>query len=114
MGAAALDRVFHALADTSRLGMVERLSRGPASVKELAEPLSMALPSVMKHLKVLEAGGLVRSEKIGRVRTYRIQPRALAAIDTWIEKRRAAYDAQFDRLAQLLADDDARPRRTAR
>lgn len=104
--AAPLDRVFHALADPSRLGIVERLSRGPASVGELAEPLAMALPSVMKHLRVLEDGGLVLSKKTGRVRTYRIQPRALAAIDKWVSQRRAAWDARFDRLDQLLALDE--------
>lgn len=103
--AAPLDRVFHALADPSRLGIVERLSRGPASVGELAEPLAMALPSVMKHLRVLEQGGLVFSKKAGRVRTYRIQPRALAAIDKWVNQRRAAWNTRFDRLDQLLALD---------
>src|SRR3546814_14269381 len=70
----ALDRLFHALADPARRGMVERLSRGPASVSELARPLAMSLPSVMQHLQVLEASGLVRSEKAGRVRTCRIEP----------------------------------------
>jgi DNA-binding transcriptional ArsR family regulator len=104
--AAPLDRVFHALADASRLGIVERLSRGPASVGELAEPLAMALPSVMKHLRVLEKGGLVLSKKTGRVRTYRIQPRAFAAIDRWVNQRRAAWNARFDRLDQLLAQDE--------
>lgn len=104
--AAPLDRVFHALADPSRLGIVERLSRGPASVGELAEPLAMALPSVMKHLRVLETGGLVLSKKSGRVRTYRIQPRALAAIDKWVNQRRAAWNTRFDRLDQLLALDE--------
>ena len=104
--AAPLDRVFHALADPSRLGIVERLSRGPASVGELAEPLAMALPSVMKHLRVLEKGGLVLSKKAGRVRTYRIQPRALAAIDKWVNQRRAAWNTRFDRLDQLLALDE--------
>lgn len=106
---ASLDRVFHALADPNRLGMVERLSRGPASVKELAEPLEMALPSVMKHLRVLEEGGLVLSNKTGRVRTYRIQPRALAAIDAWVAQRRAAWNDSFDRLDQVLADDEDEP-----
>jgi DNA-binding transcriptional ArsR family regulator len=100
--AIALDRTFHALGDVSRLGIVERLSRGPASVKELAEPMDMALPSVMKHLKVLEAGNLVRSEKEGRVRTYRIQPGALAAIDRWVNQRRSSWNRRFDRLEELL------------
>jgi DNA-binding transcriptional ArsR family regulator len=105
----SLDRVFHALADPSRMAMVERLSRGATSVKELAEPLAMALPSVMKHLKVLEDGGLVRSSKTGRVRTYRIEPHALTSIDKWVAQRRSAWNRGFDRLAQLLAEPDDQP-----
>jgi DNA-binding transcriptional ArsR family regulator len=108
---ASLDRVFHALADPSRLGMVERLSRGPASVTELAEPLDMALPSVMKHLRVLEESRLVRSTKTGRVRIYRIEARALAAIDKWVAQRRAAWNDRFDRLDQLLAEEEDRANR---
>jgi DNA-binding transcriptional ArsR family regulator len=100
-----LERLFHALADPTRLGMVERLSLGPASVKELAEPLSMALPSVMKHLRVMEQGGLVRSKKTGRVRVYQLQPPALSAIDGWVAERRAALNDQFDRLDRLLAEE---------
>jgi DNA-binding transcriptional ArsR family regulator len=102
----ALDQVFHALADPTRLGMVERLSRGPASVTELAEPLGMALPSVMKHLGVLERGRVVRSTKVGRVRTYRIDQRALQAIDRWVAQRRSAWNDRFDRLDHLLAEED--------
>lgn len=101
-----LDRTFHALGDPTRLGMIEQLSRGPASVKQLAEPLDMALPSVMKHLRVLEAGHLVVSEKAGRVRTYRIKPQALAAIDRWVARRRAAWDRKFDRLERLVSSMD--------
>jgi DNA-binding transcriptional ArsR family regulator len=103
--AVALEQLFHALADPTRLGMVERLSRGPASVKELAEPLAMALPSVMKHLRVMERGGLVRSKKTGRVRVYQLRPPALSAIDGWLSERRAALNDQFDRLDQLLAEE---------
>jgi DNA-binding transcriptional ArsR family regulator len=100
-----LDRVFHALGDPTRLAIVERLSRGPASVSELAGPTGMALPSVMKHLKVLEEGRLVRSSKTGRVRSYRIEPRAFAAIDRWVARRRATWNDRFDRLDQMLAED---------
>lgn len=100
-----LDRVFYALSDPTRLGMAERLSRGPASVKELAEPLAMALPSVMKHLRVMELGGLVRSKKVGRVRTYQLSPRALSAVDGWVAERRASLNEQFDRLERLLAEE---------
>jgi len=86
-----LDRMFHALADASRRGMVERLSAGPASVSELAHPLAMALPSVVKHLAVLEAGGIVLSAKAGRVRTYRIAPGALNAVESWVAERKAKW-----------------------
>jgi DNA-binding transcriptional ArsR family regulator len=97
-----LDRTFHALADASRRAMIERLSRGPASVSELASPLDLALPSALKHLAVLEEGGLVRSEKSGRVRTYRIEPVALARIEHWVTQRRAAWSDRFDRLERML------------
>ncbi|HKY39836.1 MAG TPA: metalloregulator ArsR/SmtB family transcription factor [Polyangiaceae bacterium] len=107
MSAAAqqLERTFHALADVSRLGMVERLSRGPASVMELAEPLDMALPSVMKHLRVLEAGRLVRSKKNGRVRVYTLEPRAFTAVERWLGQRRQAWNDRFDLLDRLLAEE---------
>jgi DNA-binding transcriptional ArsR family regulator len=100
-----LDRMFHALGDASRLAMIERLSAGPASVMELAAPFSMALPSVLKHLRVLEEGSLVVSEKTGRVRTYRMKPNALTAIERWVSQRRAAWNRRFDRLERLLADE---------
>jgi DNA-binding transcriptional ArsR family regulator len=99
---ARLDRIFHALADGTRRGMVDRLSRGPASVMELAEPLSIALPSVLKHLRVLEESGVVRSEKSGRVRTYRIELVALDQIERWASRRKATWNDRFDRLDQFL------------
>jgi DNA-binding transcriptional ArsR family regulator len=99
-----LDQMFHALADASRRGMVDRLSEGPASVSELARPLAMALPSVVKHLAVLEAGGIVLSVKTGRVRTYRIAPGALSAVESWVADRKAKWNSHFDRLEQYLAD----------
>ncbi|PJZ44924.1 ArsR/SmtB family transcription factor [Leptospira brenneri] len=99
-----LEHIFHALADRTRLGMVERLSQGPASVKELAEPLAMALPSVLKHLKVLEDSGLVFSEKLGRVRTYRLEPTKLSGIDVWMAERKAAWNLSFDRLGNFLIE----------
>src|SRR5687768_10179095 len=101
-----LPHLFHALSDATRLAMVERLSRGPASVKELAEPFSMALPSVMKHLGVLEEGGLVRSKKEGRVRTYQLEPRALESVERWVSRRRAALNRSFDRLEAMLAEEN--------
>jgi DNA-binding transcriptional ArsR family regulator len=100
---AALDRMFQALADSSRRRMIDRLSQGPASVKELAAPLSMALPTVLKHLAVLESGGIVSSSKTGRVRTFRITPDAIAKLEAWTAQRKATLDRQFDQLEQLLA-----------
>ncbi len=105
-----LGRTFHALADASRRGMVDRLSRGPLSVSELAEPLDMALPSVLKHLAVLEAGGLVRSEKTGRVRTYRIDTAALARVEQWVTQRRSSWNERFDRLERMLDGKAPLPR----
>lgn len=101
-----LDLTFQALADPSRRQMVERLSRGPASVSELAEPLAMSLPAVVQHLQVLEAGGLVRSEKVGRVRTCRIEPTALGAAERWITQRRSRWEQRLDRLGEVLAEDE--------
>jgi DNA-binding transcriptional ArsR family regulator len=101
----ALDRLFHALADPARRGMVERLSRGPASVSELARPLAMSLPSAMQHLQVLEASGLVRSEKVGRVRTCRIEPAALDTVERWVGQRRTRWEQRFDRLGAVFSED---------
>lgn len=103
-----LDRLFFALADKSRRRMIDRLSNAPASVSELAEPLDMALPSVTKHLNVLESSGLVRSEKSGRVRTYRITPDAFRDIETWVARRKAKLNRQFDRLEQYLVETKKR------
>lgn len=99
-----LDLMFSALADPYRRSMVERLSRGPASVKQLAEPMQMALPSAVKHLKVLEDGGLVLSKKAGRIRTYSIKPQAMSAIGRWVKQRETAMNQAFDRLAQAMID----------
>jgi len=90
--------------------MVERLSRGPASVSALAQPLAMSLPAVIQHLQVLEASGLVRSEKVGRVRTCRIEPTALRTVERWIAGRRASWDRRLDRLGDYLAEQDDQPR----
>ena len=98
----ALDRMFHALADSSRRAMVERLSRGPASVSELARPFEMALPTVVQHLGVLEEAGIVTSAKVGRVRTYQLAPDALVPVNTWIVARRRPQEAQLDRLGDYL------------
>ena len=105
--AAQLDRAFHALADESRRAMVVRLSRGAASVSELAAPLDMSLPSVMQHLDVLQRSGLVRSEKVGRVRTCRLEPGPMRTLEQWIAEHRAIWERHFDRLSDVL--DDAFP-----
>jgi DNA-binding transcriptional ArsR family regulator len=107
----ALDSVFHALSDPARRVMVERLTRGPASVSELAEPLEMSLPAVMQHLQVLETSGLVRSEKAGRVRTCRIEPKALRSAEQWISGRRAMWARALDRLGAFLAEQEQEERR---
>src|SRR2546423_9689548 len=97
-----LDRLFHALADPARRAIVERLTRGPAPVSELARPLPMSLPSAMQHLSVLEAAGLVHSEKVGRVRTCTIEPRALSQAEPWINARRIEWEHRLDRLGEYL------------
>jgi DNA-binding transcriptional ArsR family regulator len=100
------DGVFAALADPSRRTMIEELSRGPASVSELARPLPMSLPSVLQHLQLLEQRGLVRSRKVGRVRTYRIQPDALRPVERWINDRKVAWERRLDRLGEHLDTSD--------
>src|SRR5256885_4404713 len=105
--AAQLDRAFHALADERGRAMVVRLSRGTASVGELAAPLDMSLPSVMQHLDVLQRSGLVRSEKVGRVRTCRLEPGPMRTLEQWIVEHRANWEGHFDRLSNVL--DNAFP-----
>ena len=103
---AALDQVFQALCDPARRGMVDRLCRGPASVSELAKPLSMTLSAVVQHLQVLEASGLVRSQKEGRVRTCHIEAAALQDAERWIASRRSQWENRFDRLGEYLAEQE--------
>ena len=104
-----LDLMFQALADPSRRTMVERLSRGPASVSQLAEPLDMSLPAVVQHLQVLEAAGLVRTEKIGRVRSCTLDAAAMSRAERWINDRRTQWERRLDRLGDFLEQtrDDA-------
>lgn len=99
--------------------MVERLSSGPASVTTLAAPLPMSLPAVVQHLQVLERSGLVVTEKLGRVRTCRIDPARLRTIDDWLEARRSSWERALDRLGEVLdstdsKDPDTDPEETAR
>jgi DNA-binding transcriptional ArsR family regulator len=99
---APLDLAFQALADPTRRAMLEHLARGPASVTDLARPFDMSMPAVMQHLAVLEASGLVRSQKSGRVRTCRIDPQGLGQVEDWINARRREWERRLDRLGQYL------------
>ena len=104
MSAPSLDSMFQALADPSRRAMVERLSLGPASVSQLAEPLSMSLPAVVQHLHVLEASGLITTQKIGRVRSCSLYAPAMSLAEQWINDRRREWERRLDRLGQFLED----------
>ena len=97
-----LDLTFQALADPTRRAMVEHLSRGQASVSELAQPYAMSLPAIVQHLAMLENSGLVRSEKVGRVRTFRMVPSALSLAEKWFNQRRAQWEQRLDRLGEHL------------
>jgi len=98
----SIDVVFHALSEANRRAMIDRLLDGPASVSELARPLAISLPAVVQHLHVLEASGVVRSHKVGRVRTCEIEPLALSTAERWISQRRAMWEARLDRLGEFL------------
>ena len=106
-----IDLLFQALADPSRRAMVDRLTRGRASVSELARPLAMSLPAVVQHLRLLEASGLVRTEKVGRVRTCSIEPNALRTAEAWAAERRATWERRLDRLGEFLAEQTNKPDR---
>jgi len=97
-----LDLAYQALGDVTRRAMVERLTRGPATVSELARPLLMSLPAVMLHLKVLEESGLVTSQKQGRVRTCRVAPQMLSQAEEWLGERRRIWEQNLDRLGDYL------------
>ncbi len=102
-----LDRTFQALADKSRRTMVERLTLGPASVSELAEPLAMSLAAVVQHVQVLEACGVVKTEKVGRTRLCRIEPAAMTAAEQWFADRRRGWEVRLDRLGDVLNQEAA-------
>lgn len=97
-----LDDVFYALGDPTRRAVLERLSRKPAPVSELAALFDMALPSFMQHLNVLEECGLARSYKSGRVRTYQLEPKGLKAAEQWMAKHRAIWETRLDQLDDYL------------
>lgn len=108
----AIDRVFHALGDPTRCSIVDQLSRGPAAVSELSTPSPISLAAVVQHLQVLEASGVVTTEKIGRVRMCRLDPRGLDVIEQWAASRRRAWTERLDRLdSHLAASNPNRPRK---
>jgi DNA-binding transcriptional ArsR family regulator len=98
----ALDRTFHALADPSRRSIIDRLSQGPASVSQLAAPLEMSLSAVVQHIEVLQKCGLVRSEKVGRVRTCQLEPTPMREVERWIAQHRQAWEGRLDQLGDIL------------
>jgi DNA-binding transcriptional ArsR family regulator len=100
-----IDQVFHAFGDPTRRKLVEQLSQGPASVSDLAKPLGITLAAVVQHLQVLERSGIVRTEKVGRVRTCRIEPTGLNVAADWIAERRSLWERRLDRLGDLLAEE---------
>ncbi len=104
-----LDRVFHALSDPGRRLMLERLSEGPASVSELGRPLAMSLAAVVQHVQVLEDSGLVRSQKLGRTRTCRLNPATLRSAEHWISESRGLIERRLDRLGEYLAESAGSP-----
>ena len=101
-----VNRVFQALADPTRREILERIGRGPVSVSQLAEPLQISLAAVVQHLQVLEDSGLVHTEKVGRVRTCRMEPAGLVAAEQWLHERRSLWERRLDRLGDVLTDPD--------
>ncbi len=100
-----VDRLFHALGDPTRRAILDRLTQGPLSVSALAEPLGVTLTAVMQHLQILEDARLAATEKLGRVRTCRIEPAGFNALDQWIRDHRGAWERRLDRLGSLLDED---------
>src|SRR5262245_42880795 len=109
--AAHLDDVFHALSDPTRRAILRRLSRGAATVSELAAPYAMAMPSLLQHLRVLEVSRLIRSEKAGRVRTCEMQPMALSVAETWLAEQRTLWEGRLDRIEAYVATLQGREKR---
>jgi DNA-binding transcriptional ArsR family regulator len=105
-----IDDSLRALAEPSRRAIVERLSQGPASVSDLAKPFDLTLAAVVQHIQVLEACGLVASEKVGRVRTCRIEPAGLNKLADWVAERRSLIERRLDRLGALLSEADPEAR----
>jgi len=109
-----VDRAFHALAEPMRRALVDRLSAGPMSVSDLAQPFDVTLAAIVQHIQVLEESGIIRSEKVGRIRTCRLEPHGLKVAERWISERRALWERRFDRLGELLAEDETPKRPSPR
>lgn len=105
----AVSRAFHALSDATRREIIERLSDGPISVSQLAKPLGVSIAAVVQHLQVLEDCSLVHSEKVGRTRICRMQPEGLSVVESWIRERRSRWEKRFDRLGELLDEEERGP-----
>jgi DNA-binding transcriptional ArsR family regulator len=101
-----IDRVFHALGDPTRRALVEKLSEGPISVSRLAAPLAITLAAVVQHLQILEQSGLIHTQKVGRVRTCRMEPAAIRTAEQWFAERRAFWEKRLDRLADFLSKEE--------
>jgi DNA-binding transcriptional ArsR family regulator len=101
-----IDRVFHALGDPTRRALVEKLSEGPISVSRLAAPLAITLAAVVQHLQILEQSGLIHTQKVGRVRTCRMEPAAIRTAEQWFAERRAFWEKRLDRLADFLSEEE--------
>ena len=101
-----IDRVFHALGDPTRRAIVEHLTEGPVAASTLAKPLRITLAAVVQHLQVLERSGLVRTTKVGRVRTCHLEARGFSVAERWISERRRLWERRLDRLGQLLVAED--------
>ena len=102
----SVDKVFHAFGDPTRRKLVEHLSHGPVAASELAKPLGITLAAVVQHLQVLEESGLVRTEKVGRVRTCHLDPTGFTVAAQWINERRALWERRLDRLGEILAEEE--------
>ncbi len=102
----SVDGVFHALGDPTRRAILERVSEGPISVSSLAKPLRITLAATVQHVQVLEKSGLVNTTKVGRVRTCRMEPKGLSVVEQWINARRSLWEKRFDRLGDLLTEEE--------
>jgi DNA-binding transcriptional ArsR family regulator len=102
----SVDQVFHAFGDPTRRKLVEQLSQGPVAANDLAKPLGITLAAVVQHLQVLERSGIIRTQKVGRVRTCHLDPTGFTVAAQWIDERRSLWERRLDRLGAILAEDE--------